>query len=252
MAREYQNGDGFGYILAFRKKDTSSWTEVRVPRVESSRHVYYNSSLAAYTPFEVKIKAYNRKGEGPFSQVAVVHSAEEGEYRWRSANSTTVWSLWQMSSPVSVRTATLNGCSDRITALYRSSLWWMFVHTKMSTVVHCKRWSVKSLWAHLYSVLFKWHEPGNCFLLNTFVGPHEKRVPVSSLIYHETSPPSHHIPAVDMFEHCSDTVWHSVNSRLVLKAECTGFYSTRALWSEHPVYQQQHLGMLDLKHTRGS
>lgn len=97
MAREYQNGDGFGYILGFRKKDTSSWTEVRVPRVESSRHVYYNSSLAAYTPFEVKIKAYNRKGEGPFSQVAVVHSAEEGEYRWRSATSTTVWSLWQMS-----------------------------------------------------------------------------------------------------------------------------------------------------------
>lgn len=141
MAREYQNGDGFGYILAFRKKDTSSWTEVRVPRVESSRHVYYNSSLAAYTPFEVKIKAYNRKGEGPFSQVAVVHSAEEGEYRWRSANSTTVWSLWQMSSPVSVRTATLNGCSDRITALYRSSLWWMFVHTKMSTVVHCECWT---------------------------------------------------------------------------------------------------------------
>lgn len=81
MAREYQNGDSFGYILGFRKKDTSSWTEVRVPRVESSRHVYYNSSLAAYTPFEVKIKAYNRKGEGPFSQVAVVHSAEEGEYR---------------------------------------------------------------------------------------------------------------------------------------------------------------------------
>uniref|UniRef100_A0A3Q4N4V3 Contactin-2 n=1 Tax=Neolamprologus brichardi TaxID=32507 RepID=A0A3Q4N4V3_NEOBR len=61
----------------FIKKDASSWTEVRVPRVESSRYVHYNSSLAAYTPFEVKIKAYNRKGEGPFSQVAVVHSAEE-------------------------------------------------------------------------------------------------------------------------------------------------------------------------------
>ncbi len=79
MAREYQNGDGFGYILAFRKKDTSSWTVVHTPHVESSRYVYYNDTLTPYSPFEVKIKAYNRKGEGPFSQIAVVHSAEEGE-----------------------------------------------------------------------------------------------------------------------------------------------------------------------------
>lgn len=79
MAREYQNGDGFGYILAFRKKDTSSWTVVRVSHVESSRYVYYNDTLTPYSPFEVKIKAYNRRGEGPFSQIAVVYSAEEGE-----------------------------------------------------------------------------------------------------------------------------------------------------------------------------
>lgn len=83
MAREYQNGDGFGYILAFRRKDASSWTTVRVPHVESSRYVYYNDSLTPYSPFEVKIKAYNRRGEGPFSQIAVVHSAEEGELLWK-------------------------------------------------------------------------------------------------------------------------------------------------------------------------
>uniref|UniRef100_A0AAY4CNS6 Contactin 2 n=1 Tax=Denticeps clupeoides TaxID=299321 RepID=A0AAY4CNS6_9TELE len=77
MAREYQNGDNFGYILAFRKRDAPTWTVVRVPNVESSRYVYINQSLSPYCPFEVKIKAYNRKGEGPFSQVAVVHSAEE-------------------------------------------------------------------------------------------------------------------------------------------------------------------------------
>ncbi|XP_030634184.1 contactin-2 [Chanos chanos] len=77
MAREYQNGDGFGYILAFRKKNVPAWTVVRVPNVESSRYVYTNQSLSPYCPFEVKIKAYNRKGEGPFSQTAVVHSAEE-------------------------------------------------------------------------------------------------------------------------------------------------------------------------------
>ncbi|KAK5871878.1 hypothetical protein PBY51_012619 [Eleginops maclovinus] len=77
MAREYQNGDGFGYILEFRRKDTAAWRAVRVPHVESSRYVYYNDSLMPYTPFEVKIKAYNRRGEGPFSQIAVVNSAEE-------------------------------------------------------------------------------------------------------------------------------------------------------------------------------
>uniref|UniRef100_A0A8C1C148 Contactin 2 n=1 Tax=Cyprinus carpio carpio TaxID=630221 RepID=A0A8C1C148_CYPCA len=77
MAREYQNGDGFGYILAFRKQGMPTWTVVRVPHVESSRYVYSNESLSAYCPFEVRIKAYNKKGEGPFSQIAVVHSAEE-------------------------------------------------------------------------------------------------------------------------------------------------------------------------------
>uniref|UniRef100_A0A667YCI8 Contactin 2 n=1 Tax=Myripristis murdjan TaxID=586833 RepID=A0A667YCI8_9TELE len=77
MAREYQNGDGFGYILAFRRNDTEAWTVVPIAHVESSRYVYSNQSLTPYCPFEVKIKAYNRRGEGPFSQVALVHSAEE-------------------------------------------------------------------------------------------------------------------------------------------------------------------------------
>ncbi|KAM8867926.1 LOW QUALITY PROTEIN: contactin-2 [Synchiropus picturatus] len=77
MAREYQNGDGFGYVLEFRRKAESSWSAVRVPHVESCRFVYHNATLTPYTPFEVKIKAYNQRGEGPFSQVAVVHSAEE-------------------------------------------------------------------------------------------------------------------------------------------------------------------------------
>uniref|UniRef100_A0AAZ3SCG6 Contactin 2 n=1 Tax=Oncorhynchus tshawytscha TaxID=74940 RepID=A0AAZ3SCG6_ONCTS len=77
MAREYQNGDGFGYILAFRKQNSPTWVVERVSNVESSRYVYSNQSLSPYCLFEVKIKAYNRKGEGPFSQIAVVHSAEE-------------------------------------------------------------------------------------------------------------------------------------------------------------------------------
>lgn len=81
MAREYQNGDGFGYVLAFKRKHAPSWTTLRIPHVDSSRYVHYNESLSPYSPFDVKIRAYNRRGEGPFSQIAVVHSAEEGDSR---------------------------------------------------------------------------------------------------------------------------------------------------------------------------
>lgn len=79
MAREYQNGDGFGYILAFKRTKAPSWTMLKIPHADSSRYVYYNDSLSPYSPFDVKIRAYNRRGEGPFSQIAVVHSAEEGD-----------------------------------------------------------------------------------------------------------------------------------------------------------------------------
>ncbi|TNM89119.1 hypothetical protein fugu_005373 [Takifugu bimaculatus] len=77
MAREYQNGDGFGYILAFKRTEAPTWTTLKIPHVDSSRYVYYNDSLSPYSPFVVKIRAYNCRGEGPFSQIAVVHSAEE-------------------------------------------------------------------------------------------------------------------------------------------------------------------------------
>lgn len=50
----------------------------RVPHAESLHYVYRNESIGPYTPFDVKIKAYNRKGEGPESLTAVVYSAEEG------------------------------------------------------------------------------------------------------------------------------------------------------------------------------
>lgn len=68
---------------------------VRIPHVESSRYVYYNDSLTPYSPFEVKIKAYNRRGEGPFSQIAVVHSAEEGELLWKKLSKLPEFNLFQ-------------------------------------------------------------------------------------------------------------------------------------------------------------
>ncbi|XP_077190805.1 contactin-2 isoform X2 [Paroedura picta] len=77
MHREYQNGDGFGYILSFRKQGTQTWKKAKVLHAESLHYVYRNESVAPYTPFEVKIRAFNRKGDGPESLVAIVYSAEE-------------------------------------------------------------------------------------------------------------------------------------------------------------------------------
>lgn len=93
MAREYQNGDGFGYILVFRKKDSQSWMEMRIHHVELSRYVYYNDSLTPYSPFEVKIKAFNSRGDGPFSQIAEVYSAEEGEFNQQGPTATPLVNL---------------------------------------------------------------------------------------------------------------------------------------------------------------
>lgn len=78
MSREYQNGDGFGYLLSFRRQGSTSWQTARVPGADARHFVYSNDSVQPYTPFEVKIRSYNRRGDGPESLTTLVHSAEEG------------------------------------------------------------------------------------------------------------------------------------------------------------------------------
>ncbi|XP_049626577.1 contactin-2 isoform X2 [Suncus etruscus] len=77
MAREYQNGDGFGYLLSFRRQGDASWQSTRVPGASAQHFVYSNDSIRPYTPFEVKIRSYNRLGVGPESLTSIVYSAEE-------------------------------------------------------------------------------------------------------------------------------------------------------------------------------
>lgn len=81
MSRLYQSGDGFGYLLSFRRQGSSSWQTARVPGADAQHFVYSNDSIQPYTPFEVKIRSYNRQGDGPESLTAVVYSAEEGGLR---------------------------------------------------------------------------------------------------------------------------------------------------------------------------
>ncbi|KAG8451010.1 hypothetical protein GDO86_003333, partial [Hymenochirus boettgeri] len=77
IGRQYQNGDGFGYVIAFKKKSEDIWQTISVPGVQSHQYVYRNESIAAYTPFDVKIKGFNKKGQGPYSREITVYSAEE-------------------------------------------------------------------------------------------------------------------------------------------------------------------------------
>ncbi|XP_040278114.1 contactin-2 [Bufo bufo] len=77
LERKYQNGDGFGYIIAFKRMTEETWQTVKILGAQSQHFVYRNESIAAYTPFNVMIKAFNQKGKGPYSLETIVYSAEE-------------------------------------------------------------------------------------------------------------------------------------------------------------------------------
>uniref|UniRef100_A0A8C0C0D6 Contactin 4 n=1 Tax=Buteo japonicus TaxID=224669 RepID=A0A8C0C0D6_9AVES len=77
MPEELQNGGGFGYVVAFRPFGTVSWMQTVVASPDAARYVFRNETLPPFSPYEVKVGVYNNKGEGSFSPVTVVYSAEE-------------------------------------------------------------------------------------------------------------------------------------------------------------------------------
>uniref|UniRef100_A0A8D0VA66 Contactin-5 n=1 Tax=Sus scrofa TaxID=9823 RepID=A0A8D0VA66_PIG len=80
LSEEFQNGEGFGYIVAFRPNGTRGWKEKMVTSSEASKFIYRDESVPPLTPFEVKVGVYNNKGDGPFSQIVVICSAEGGKF----------------------------------------------------------------------------------------------------------------------------------------------------------------------------
>ncbi|KAM4700962.1 contactin-5 [Discoglossus pictus] len=76
ISEEFQNGEGFGYIVAFRPNDTRGWKEKMVTSSDASKFIYRDESTPPLTPFEVKVGVYNNKGDGPFSPIVVICSAE--------------------------------------------------------------------------------------------------------------------------------------------------------------------------------
>uniref|UniRef100_A0AAR2JXK6 Contactin 3a, tandem duplicate 2 n=1 Tax=Pygocentrus nattereri TaxID=42514 RepID=A0AAR2JXK6_PYGNA len=75
VPEELQNGDGFGYIIAMRPLGELTWTHAVTSA--PGRYVYRNESIPPFSPFNIKVGAYNVKGQGPFSPVTTVFSAEE-------------------------------------------------------------------------------------------------------------------------------------------------------------------------------
>lgn len=77
VPEELQNGEGFGYIIAFRPVGTVMWTRAIISTPGISRYTFRNDTIPAFSPYDVKVGAYNNRGEGPFSSIVSVFSAEE-------------------------------------------------------------------------------------------------------------------------------------------------------------------------------
>uniref|UniRef100_A0A3P9PX63 Contactin 3b n=1 Tax=Poecilia reticulata TaxID=8081 RepID=A0A3P9PX63_POERE len=77
LPEELQNGDGFGYVVAFRSAGAVTWTRAVVLAPTVSRYVLRNDTIPPFSPFDIKVAAYNNRGEGPFSSIATVYSAED-------------------------------------------------------------------------------------------------------------------------------------------------------------------------------
>ncbi|KAJ7998557.1 hypothetical protein DPEC_G00206140 [Dallia pectoralis] len=77
IPEELQNGQDFGYVVAFRPIGTNTWKKSVLASPDTSRYVFKSDSITPLSQFEVKVGVYNKMGEGPFSPVVVVYSAEE-------------------------------------------------------------------------------------------------------------------------------------------------------------------------------
>ncbi|KAF4024061.1 hypothetical protein G4228_015943 [Cervus hanglu yarkandensis] len=77
IPEELQNGEGFGYVVAFRPLGVTNWIQTVVTSPDTPRYVFRNESILPFSLYEVKVGVYNNKGEGPFSPVTTVFSAEE-------------------------------------------------------------------------------------------------------------------------------------------------------------------------------
>ncbi|CAK6951253.1 contactin-4 [Scomber scombrus] len=101
VPEEVQSGPGFGYVVAFRPLGAQGWMQAAVTSPDASRYVFKNESIPPFSPYQIKVGVYNNKGEGPFSPVTTIYSAEEepsrapGRLRARSVSASEVEVTWK-------------------------------------------------------------------------------------------------------------------------------------------------------------
>lgn len=76
---QHYYGPNFGYIVAFRPYDNKEWRKVMVAEPQARSYIHKDLTFPPLTKFQVKVKAFNSRGEGPFSLTAVIYSAQDGE-----------------------------------------------------------------------------------------------------------------------------------------------------------------------------
>lgn len=91
VPEELQSGPGFGYVVAFRPLGAQGWMQAAVTSPEASRYVFKNESIPPFSPYQVKVGVYNNRGEGPFSPVTTIHSAEEGRSHFSRTSATQIY-----------------------------------------------------------------------------------------------------------------------------------------------------------------
>lgn len=76
---QYHYGSNFGYIIAFKPHDKRDWLKVTVSDPHAHKYVHKDPDIPPSTRFEVKMKAFNSQGEGPFSLSSFIYSAQDGQ-----------------------------------------------------------------------------------------------------------------------------------------------------------------------------
>ncbi|XP_028286350.1 contactin-1a isoform X2 [Parambassis ranga] len=100
----YYYGPNFGYIVAFKPHNEYQWKRVAVADPQAKRYVHKDSSIAPMTEFQVKVKAFNSQGEGPYSLTATVYSAQDapsegpGKVDGRALSATVATVSWMLLS----------------------------------------------------------------------------------------------------------------------------------------------------------
>uniref|UniRef100_A0A3Q3A945 Contactin 1 n=1 Tax=Kryptolebias marmoratus TaxID=37003 RepID=A0A3Q3A945_KRYMA len=105
---QYYYGTNFGYIVAFKPHDEFEWKRVAVADPEAKHYVHKDPNIAPLTEFEVKVKAFNSQGEGPYSLTAIIHSAQDapseapGSVEGRALSATTATVSWNPLPQVNI------------------------------------------------------------------------------------------------------------------------------------------------------